>query len=778
MRKQLLGLMLVGGLAGCTAEQAATSAAGPEAPPSLATRGSTPVAAAPVRDGDAVFASLPDRGELLAYGGARSVRTSGAYTYHPVAISEAHALGAIGGGEMVVNLPDGQALRLAYERHEEQPDGNWTWVGRDASGGSAVLTFGEKAVFGMVTRGDESWRVRSDRSGAWVVETDRNLVAVGGGKRESGSDFLLPPDARSLMSSVQRGVGQATRRSTADAAPTEKSTSIIDVLLGYSQGLATEVGSPAATSTYVANLVALTNDAYARSGVNQRLRLVHSMQVNYGDDSDNQDALQQMTGYDAEAQRPITPNTAFNGLRAAREEYGADLVALVRRYREPQQDGCGIAWLLGMNGSGITVADDADFAYAVVSAGEDRDESDGNTYFCSELSLAHELGHLMGQAHNQEDAAGSAGAHPYSYGFRESSSSGFHTIMAYPLNGTQTEIPFFANPQVNFAASRPTGVAGQSDNARSMNITMPIIANFRATVVAIPRAVSFDFNGDGISDVLWRNATTGQNQIWRSANNATQQAVSTVGNKAWQVVGVGDFNGDQVADILWRNVTTGRNEVWLSGNSAAKLPIATVANLSWQVAGVGDFNGDGRDDILWRNVATGQNQIWRSANNTTQQAVATVGNKAWQVVGVGDFNGDGVDDILWRNSSTGQNQIWRSANNATQQAVATVGNKAWRVVGIGDFNEDGRADILWRNGSTGQNQIWRSANNATQQAVTTVGNRAWEVVGVGDYDDDGVADILWRNSSTGQNQIWKSANSQTQQAVARVANPAWRAIWF
>src|SRR5690606_10307514 len=110
---------------------------------------------------------------------------------------------------------------------------------------------------------------------------------------------------------------------------------------------------------------------YANSGVNMRLRAVHALQVNYADTSSNRDTLQQLTGYNVDTQQPMTPNAAFNALRAARDEYGADLVAFVRRYREPEQDGCGIAWLLGMDGSDISASSDAEFAYAVVSDGED-----------------------------------------------------------------------------------------------------------------------------------------------------------------------------------------------------------------------------------------------------------------------------------------------------------------------------------------------------------------------------------------------------------------------
>jgi plastocyanin len=45
-----------------------------------------------------------------------------------------------------------------------------------------------------------------------------------------------------------------------------------------------------------------------------------------------------------------------------------------------------------------------------------------------------------------------------------------------------------------------------------------------------------DFDGDGHSDVLWRNGSTGADSIWRSANSATKQAVAAQA-VAWSVAG-------------------------------------------------------------------------------------------------------------------------------------------------------------------------------------------------------------------------------------------------
>src|SRR5205814_386957 len=64
-----------------------------------------------------------------------------------------------------------------------------------------------------------------------------------------------------------------------------------------------------------------------------------------------------------------------------------------------------------------------------------------------------------------------------------------------------------------------------------------------------------------------------------------------------------DFNGDGRSDILWRN-DTGQITDWLgtsTGGFLSSTTFSTFVPASWHVVGTGDFNGDGRDDILWRN---------------------------------------------------------------------------------------------------------------------------------------------------------------------------------
>ena len=74
-----------------------------------------------------------------------------------------------------------------------------------------------------------------------------------------------------------------------------------------------------------------------------------------------------------------------------------------------------------------------------------------------------------------------------------------------------------------------------------------------------------DFNGDGASDLFWRNTSSGSNAIWLSGSSASQPAIGGVPDQSWHVVGVGDFDADGAADVFWRNMTSGQKAIWHSG---------------------------------------------------------------------------------------------------------------------------------------------------------------------------------------------------------------------
>ena len=114
------------------------------------------------------------------------------------------------------------------------------------------------------------------------------------------------------------------------------------------------------------------------------------------------------------------------------------------------------------------------------------------------------------------------------------------------------------------------------------------------------------------------------------------------------MVGVGDFNGDNLSDILWRNNSTGDTGFSdLHNNGFRSLGGSSAA---YSVVGVGDFNGDSFSDILWRNNSTGDTGFYEITTALPQ--LRRLLDRLYRV-GVADFNGDGFTDVLWRNNSTG-----------------------------------------------------------------------------------------------------------------------------
>src|SRR6185295_10455241 len=73
-----------------------------------------------------------------------------------------------------------------------------------------------------------------------------------------------------------------------------------------------------------------------------------------------------------------------------------------------------------------------------------------------------------------------------------------------------------------------------------------------------------------------------------------------------------DFNGDGTSDILFRNMTSGSVYEWqlLNGTIVIAQGSPGGATADWVIAGAGDFNGDGKSDILWRNTNSGSVSIW------------------------------------------------------------------------------------------------------------------------------------------------------------------------
>jgi hypothetical protein len=268
-----------------------------------------------------------------------------------------------------------------------------------------------------------------------------------------------------------------------------------------------------------------------------------------------------------------------------------------------------------------------------------------------------------------------------------------------------------------------------------------------------------DFDGDGTSDVLWRNPTTGSVDEWRMANGQWQQSIDLGSHgQNWQVAGIGDFNGNGTDDVLWRNSTSGQLEIWtMSGGQWAQTKNIGTLGADWNVLGVGDFEGDGTSDILLQNHTTGQIQSWKMLSGNFA-GVTSLGsyNKAGDFAGIGDANNDGVSDVFWHNAATGQVDEWQMANGNWARSI-DLGNfdPAFRLAAINDFNGDGNADILWRHPTTGAVVTWNLADGQWVGSSSLGSFDAnYRLEGAGDFNHAGGADVLWHNPATGQVHEW------------------------
>ncbi|MES0335911.1 MAG: peptidoglycan DD-metalloendopeptidase family protein [Candidatus Magnetobacterium sp. LHC-1] len=121
--------------------------------------------------------------------------------------------------------------------------------------------------------------------------------------------------------------------------------------------------------------------------------------------------------------------------------------------------------------------------------------------------------------------------------------------------------------------------------------------------------VKNDFDGDGHSDVLWRNKNTGDIYIWlMTGTKITDGGLVVKGIPLeWEIKATEDFDGDGKTDILWHNATPGDVAMWFMDGSKITGSGYVVRGIppNWQIQATADYNGDGKTDLLWQDINTG-----------------------------------------------------------------------------------------------------------------------------------------------------------------------------
>jgi hypothetical protein len=704
----------------------------------------------------------------------------GAQKSWPIQVDENSAFEAVGQGGLWLPSPTGGRQYAKFEKRVVHDNGTWTWIGTISTvhgDQSVVLTFGKNAVFGFIPQDSGPPLQITTRDGqSSVIVTDGSALrrSTEWLRMHSQPDTVVPSlPARSHTFGTTMPAAANVMAASATAPAT------IDVMVAYTIGLAHAYGSLDAVETRIQYLVDWTNQAYVNSNINQQIRLVKTVEVNYPDNDDDNVAL-------ADLQNPAgSTNPAAAGLRqipSLRLQYRADLVSLMRPYDSAQGSVCGLGYLNGANEAPIVPSQQSAYGYSTVG-----DIGDGTEQglSCGVNTFAHELGHNMGDAHDRADVAPgtTGGAYSYSYGYQTSASSGFHTIMAYGLGG-QALVGVFSNPDVSTCQNSPCGVSdsdpsNSADNAHSMNNTAPLIAAFE------PARVDYahnDVDGDGKSDLIWQwnggwngsQWVADQFAYWIMDGTALSRSLAL--SESWyglHVIATGDFTGDGKMDAI---LTDGTNmEMWVGDGGSfddGTMNYIGAYPSGWTVAGTGDLNGDGFTDLVWTNGSQIAEWLMDGSTGTTTPFFAsfkqTLGS-GWRYIGMGDFDGDGKADLLLTNGGT--MQMWTNFNNGSFAGVATHSYPVgWTLLGTGDVNGDHKADLLWRDSSQTHFAYWIMGGPQLVKSWSVAVTQEWKFGTSGDFNGDGYLDLVWYNGS--QIVMWPGQSSGVYRGTIIHSYPA------
>lgn len=276
-------------------------------------------------------------------------------------------------------------------------------------------------------------------------------------------------------------------------------------------------------------------------------------------------------------------------------------------------------------------------------------------------------------------------------------------------------------------------------------------SNEITTVPMSLRVVSMDdFNGDGRADMLLRNESNGDILLWQmDGHTITSSDLVNTLPTTWRIISTGDFNGDDKADILLRSTVNG--SMWMyemDGATRTDTNLVVALALDWSVIATDDFGGDGKDDILIRHT-DGRLHLYQM-NGHVLSGNDFVGNlpTSWDVIATEDFGGDGKADILLRHTDGRMYLYQMNGHIKAQSNLINNLSTVWDVVATDDFGGDGKADILIRH--SGDGRLWLYQMNGHVFASSDlVGNlfTAWSVIGTDDYNGDGKADMLLRHTN-------------------------------
>ncbi|MBJ2128704.1 VCBS repeat-containing protein [Alteromonas sp. IB21] len=250
---------------------------------------------------------------------------------------------------------------------------------------------------------------------------------------------------------------------------------------------------------------------------------------------------------------------------------------------------------------------------------------------------------------------------------------------------------------------------------------------------------AFDYDGDGISDIVIRRPEIGQFLVARSSDGTIMRAF--FGSLGSDIPLAGDFDGDGTTDLAIRRPSV---KQFISRTSSDdSINRIFFGSQDEDIPVIADYDGDGVDDIAIRRPSSGQWFIKYSSTGDIMRE--TFGTSTSDIPAVADYDGDGKADIAVRRQDAGQFIIKYSSTGEIDRIF--FGSQSTDIPVPADYDGDGKADIAIRRPDSGFWFVKRSTDGVIER--TFFGSLSDDIPVVADYDGDGKADIAIRRPASG-----------------------------
>lgn len=340
--------------------------------------------------------------------------------------------------QVSVMMPDGRTI-TAHQAHLSRGARHVTWRGAflESPGDALTLTTAVGVTSGTLTYRGETYELSPADAGMHL------LYAV--------DPLRLPPVGPLNPAAVKSEKAPSLKNPPVVGQPSAAEGMVVHDLLVVATTASRERHG-ASLESMIRNAVATANAAYRAGEVGILLNLVGVRATT---------VVEQAT-----AHATLDNLRASSEIAALRDALGADLVMAITE----NTDCCGLAYF-----QGFVDPQFAPFAFGIT-----------HSACLSGTTLAHEIGHNQGLAHDRETSGpGAQSSKPYAFGFRNCA-NGSRDIMSYAcIPGSATLIHEFSNPR-RIVDGRPFGVdyaldpANAADAVRALNEAARIVAGFRA----------------------------------------------------------------------------------------------------------------------------------------------------------------------------------------------------------------------------------------------------------------------------------------------------------